>query len=553
MKSIVTCILVLVSASLFAQAETLDPGFGTGGIYKRTDPLPNGLADAIYAAKVLSNGKILLAGAGNTFVSNGYRDFSLIQLNANGTLDSSFGTSGKLYIDFSVAADYVGSDDAVRSVAVQTDGKIVIAGTVATPANAVDSNGQYNRYNIGIARVLPNGKIDSGFGGTGKLRINLSNFIKAKYNENYCYGAVVRNNGKIVLGGYTNTLSTNFIIDYDALQIQLNSNGSFDNTFGKNGVITYPQAGTNEIITSVAQQTDGKVLMAGQVVNIASSSINKTVIIRTLTSGKLDKTYNGTGYNITNTDNQRDNRVAGLALQADGKSVIGVASFGRNSAASKAYLLRYNTNGKLDATFGSGGKVTVDSSATISASSVSVDGDGKIIETTLDFNVYRRNPNGSPDNSFGTNGKATLNIEGSCYASTVQPDKKIIIAGSIFYSLGRLGGGQTEVAARILGTGSALIATDRKADAVGAVAFNQPSVVVFPNPAKDHFAVRLASGGQNIPASIRVTDISGKTLDIITGVKAGDLIIFGSRYPAGTYMVEVIQGENCKTVTVIKQ
>ena len=132
-----------------------------------------------------------------------------------------------------------------------------------------------------------------------------------------------------------------------------------------------------------------------------------------------------------------------VALQPDGKIVVvgGAELIPGNFASRDFAVARYNTDGSLDSTFGNGGKVTSSLGEIDSASSVVVQPDGKIVAggggaLTIDFALVRYNTDGTPDTTFGTDGTVTTDLGGSDYAPAValQPDGRIVAAGSAFFA-----------------------------------------------------------------------------------------------------------------------
>jgi uncharacterized delta-60 repeat protein len=152
---IIVALSVTASAAAGPGAGTLDPQFGTRGAVL-SSLVPGG--DAVDLAEdvvIQPDGKIVLAGIANLFDGQGF-DFALVRLERHGALDPGFGGGGTLRTDFT------GSDgfDVAQGVALQTDGKIVVAGE----AGSFSTGG-----GIGLARYLANGTLDSAFGQGGKV------------------------------------------------------------------------------------------------------------------------------------------------------------------------------------------------------------------------------------------------------------------------------------------------------------------------------------------------------------------------------------------------
>src|SRR5687767_8406673 len=248
----------------------LDPAFGTGGIVQLQQAANS---DAYsFAIKVLSDNKILIAGS--SWVSS--MDFAVLKLNENGTPDGTFGTNGW-------ASTPIGSfRDQVKGMAIQADGKIVVAGNAETGSN----NGIYN---FGVARFNADGTLDNtGFGTNGIINFNIN-------GNDLVSGVVIQADGKIVVGGTSSVASNgNFTA------VRFNSDGTLDNTgFGTNGIASidiagFGVAGSNDLGNAIALQPDGKIIMTGQ--TIASTGGNGHVAtLRLTTAGVLDNTFNPTG------------------------------------------------------------------------------------------------------------------------------------------------------------------------------------------------------------------------------------------------------------------
>jgi len=160
---------------LFAQPGSLDNSFGTGG--KLTTDF--GSSDDLgYSVALQTDGKIVVAGYSGSYPND---DFALVRYNTDGTLDNTFGTGGKLTTDFG------SSDDLGYSVALQTDGKIIVAGR---SNNGLDD--------FGLCRYNTNGTLDNTFGTGGKLTTDFGS------SDDLGYSVALQTDGKIVVTGGSN-------------------------------------------------------------------------------------------------------------------------------------------------------------------------------------------------------------------------------------------------------------------------------------------------------------------------------------------------------------
>jgi uncharacterized delta-60 repeat protein len=375
----------------------LDTTFGTGG--KVTTDFSNA-GDYGYSVAIQTDGKIILGGFARLGTN---RNFALARYNSNGSLDSTFGTDGK------VTTDFANGTDQGYSVAIQTDGKIILGGYVNPGPN------------FGLARYNSNGSLDTTFGIGGKVTTDFAN------GTDEGYSVAIQTDGKIILGG-TVYPGPNFGL------ARYNSDGTLDSTFGTGGKVTTDFANSTDKGYSVSIQTDGKIILGGSALGgsaVISGSTN-FALARYNSDGSLDSTF-GTGGKVNTDFNNSSDEGRSVALQTDGKIILG----GTVYPGPDFGLARYNSNGSLDTTFGVGGKVTTDfANASDYGYSVAIQTDGKIIlggsaniGGTAKFALARYHENGSLDTTFGTGGKVTSNFTGFSYQVAIQTDSKIILGG----------------------------------------------------------------------------------------------------------------------------
>jgi uncharacterized delta-60 repeat protein len=205
--------------------------------------------------------------------------------------------------------------------------------------------------------------------------------------------------------------------------------GDLDTGFGTGGsVFTAP--GTNNTAAGVVVQGDGKLVTAGWA---QVGGVFKFAVERHNEDGSADTSFGTAGTVLTTIGT---GAAAGkVVLQNDGKLVV--AGSATVSGASQFALARYNTNGTLDGTFGTGGVVTTPVGTSDSANAVVVQPDDKIVvagRATVTNHVValaRYNSNGTLDGGFGTGGKLTtvLGTDDGAYALVLQPDDKLVAAG----------------------------------------------------------------------------------------------------------------------------
>jgi uncharacterized delta-60 repeat protein len=400
-------LLFALTASISAAPGDLDPTFGNGGIVITrgfNGNNPNYLSHAL-AMAIQPDGKIVVVGEGNdgpfTFVA---WDFAVVRYNTDGSLDSSFGSNGRVVTHLS------DNYDGAMAVAIQPDGKIVVAGR----CDRTDSNSAVVRYN-------PNGSLDASFNSTG-LVITSGIVVSS---------VAIQADGKIVVAGSSG--NGNFAI------VRYNADGSLDTSFNGSGRGTTPVGGG---ANSVAIQADGKIIAVGQSRNGSSAF----VLVRYNADGSLDTSFNGTGNVITSVGNAGGG-ASDLAIQTDGKIVVAGYSLATSDWRTADFaVVRYNPDGSLDTSFGGTGKIlNPDSDSGDYASSVAIQPNGKIVVAGdsssigsdfsvegSDFALVRLNPNGSLDTSFNGTGTVITSVGNAWdHASSVamQPDGKIVVAG----------------------------------------------------------------------------------------------------------------------------
>ncbi len=391
--------IVLASISLYGQTQsgTLDASFGTGG--KVTTDLAGAVA-------VQADGRLVVAGGASS-------GFALARYNSNGTLDTSFGTGGK------VTTDFGGLYQRATSVALQPDGKILAAG--GTVVNQIND--------FALARYNSNGTLDTSFGTGGKVITDIEG-VSAQ-----AYSVAVQQDGEILVAGQAN-------IDggYNFELVRYNGSGTLDASFGTGGKVTtdfglLDQGFSYAQAYSLALQQDGKIVLAGQAFLGAG---NDFALARYNTNGTLDNSFGTGGKVITDFATSNDGAHS-VSLQPDGKIVA--AGMARNQFA----LARYNAWGTLDTSFGTGGKVTTPiAGLNDQAGQVVLQGDGKIVvagrsyiagpDFTGNFHsaLVRYNSWGTLDAGFGTAGKVTMIFGGDSdgvSSIALQPDGKIVVSG----------------------------------------------------------------------------------------------------------------------------
>ena len=214
--------------------------------------------------------------------------------------------------------------------------------------------------------------------------------------------------------------------------------GDLDTTFGAGKVLT-PIGSGEDTASSVVVQSDGKIVTAGSYFNGSNFDF---AVLRYNSDGTLDTTF-GTGGKAITSIGSGDEKADAVIIQPDGKIIA--AGYYINGTAGDCALVRYNANGTLDTTFGSGGKVTTQTSnSTENIYALAIQSDGRIVAagratngaSLLDFVVLRYNTNGTLDGSFDGDGFRFANFfsgtNDTAQAIAVQTDGKIVVAGSTY-------------------------------------------------------------------------------------------------------------------------
>ncbi len=288
----------------YTASGALDRTFGDGGISR---PDFGGLGWGMAVASQ-ADGKIVVAGQGTR--PGGNFDFVLARYNADGSLDASFDGDGRVFTDF-------GYSDGAYGLAIQPDGKIVAVGN-ARSGSSRDTN------EFGVARYNPDGSLDTTFDGDGKV---LTAFTPL---TDVAVDAVVQPDGKIVVGGYAGFSFTPPHNPRYALA-RYNADGSLDAGFDGDGKV---ESSSGTYTEDLALQGDGKILLAGN------------GITRYNRNGSVDSSFGEGGKALP------DGSVRALLLQSDAK-IIAAQSSGADFG-----LVRLDTRGRGDASFGGGGVVT---------------------------------------------------------------------------------------------------------------------------------------------------------------------------------------------------
>src|SRR5262249_1411043 len=247
-----------------------------------------------------------------------------------------------------------------------------------------------------LARYNADGSLDPGFGAGGKLT---SDFFG---NYDQANGVVIQPDGKILAAGSTGHTASSSSFDFALARY--NPDGSPDAAFGSSGKQTTDFFGNQDAAFGIVIQADGKIVLAGYAHHGDDVSTSDFALARYNPDGTLDQGFGSSGKLATDFFGS-DDVAYRIALQPDGKLVVAVLAFNPGAKSDDFALARYNADGSLDQSFGSGGKQTTDFLGGFDyAAGLGIQQDGKIVlggvaghgsSSTYDFALARYNQDGS--------------------------------------------------------------------------------------------------------------------------------------------------------------
>ena len=336
---------------------SLDATFGGGGT-QTTDV--NGEHDQLSAVALQADGKIVVTGVTD-------HKLALARYTSSGTLDASFANGGIQITDFG------GPWSGGSGVALQTDGRIIVGGSV-------DDGSQVSYM---VARYNTDGSPDGSFGAGGSQLTFM--------NDGGATSLGLQADDKIVVAG---TNGSEFgVVRYDSF-------GNLDNSFSGDGIQT-TAIGTYAYANDLGIQPDGRIVVAGAASTDGSTS--GFALVRYNSFGTLDNTFSGDGVQVTGRVGM-DVWGTALTIQPDSKIVAAGSSSMNDGSGSDFALARYDADGTLDNTFSGDGFQTTDFGSHALANAAAARPDGKITvageafgNSSMDFAVARYNHDGSLD------------------------------------------------------------------------------------------------------------------------------------------------------------
>lgn len=432
----------------YTASGTLDPSFGTGGIVTTT--FDNNFS-SLGSLALQPDGKIVAAGD----VFENTIDFAIARYNIDGSLDTSFNSTGKK------TSDYGGTDGAGSTV-IHPNGKIYVGGNSFDPSN----------HGFRISRYNSDGTPDPSFNGGSVL-------VSFGATDDNLSSIRLQPDGKLLVVGRTNINAPN----YDVELVRLNIDGSLDSSFGTlgNGLVLADYTSLDEAVF-LAIGPDGKILAGGDS-NIDTAPFLLSTCFRFNADGTKDTGFATSGVAVDSVTTVFSG-LSGLLIQSDGRiltpdlesngfepSEVFLRRFNSNGTPDQTFaqngtkdlgqatnaifqpngkllsiyfpdtshitITRYNADGSIDLSFGSNGTAAV-----LTASIVGFQTDGKILlggqvltpNNNTDILLARYNPDGSIDPSFGSGGSVQLNLDSleNLNSISVAPDGKIVLGSTSF-------------------------------------------------------------------------------------------------------------------------
>ena len=400
-----------LEARLCLAAGALDKSFGGDGMVLTKFTGPND--DYATAVVIQDDGKAVVAGRTVGVAGGGGSQFLLVRFNPNGTLDKSFGKNGVAYSNYDFADDTGGFGANATDLALQDNGKIVVAGFFGP--------------NFAAARFNADGAIDKKFADGGVFR------IQAHSTGSSFAGAVaIRSDGRIVLGGQAR-VGEGAESNIDSTLVQLTRRGALDTSFGDGGIVRYDLGfRDDDRIYDLTLDADGKIVVVGEV---GFNDQSRAFLARFNPDGSIDTPFGFDGQANWGTDFVADRASAVLVLDDERIVVTG-------SSGGDLVVRAYEPDGHLDTDFGNEGRITRDlgSSFDAGADVVAEADDGFFVLASKgageypasNFAVLKYSNDGDLDSSFGENGLATGGIDTPVHFSALAltGDGSVVLAGN---------------------------------------------------------------------------------------------------------------------------
>lgn len=501
------------------QPGTLDETFGNGGV-SVYDVTGTGKGDQVHDIMALSDGKILAAGPAQ---NSGNQLFTVVRYNEDGTLDASFGNNG--IVSFNPSGFY---GNFPKEIALANDGSYLIGGYFYNPDGSPATNYLLVKLNI-------DGSFDENFGDNGVIigPSNQSQIFQISTMK-------VNAEGKIIAAGFVNNPDKAAIMKF-------NEDGSVDTSFGNNGVAIY-EGYEISYAEDLCLQEDGKIVIGGMWVG---EGHNIACFARFNANGTLDTSFGNNGVVEIAVGNYYTGQSFTTAIDVDKEgNIVAAGHFwvANEPLQYDIFVTRYDSNGRLDASFGNNGmtivRPTQGASNYISDMMVSADStiyfSGRICiyYTTFDFLVMSLDKNGALNANFAEDGifiyHDPSNLEVDAAAIDITSDNKLVIGGShsdsnYFYDF---------MAVRMY---SDIQGVDAIAD------MDQANFSVYPNPTSDFIGISLTDSETY---AAEVVDMNGRVV-MMAKVNDGSRLDI-SKLNAGNYFLVITNSSERRVARINK-
>lgn len=369
--------------------------------------------DGAQKSILLSDGKLMVFGStfsANNYFTNPDRSPSIIRINPDGTLDSSFDNDGKLILN---------QQGIISEAKVLLDNKIILIAESRFGGNSR------------LIKLNYDGSLDTSFGTNGIATPLLS------LNGLLYRNLLIMEDGKIMISGSYNTSSTSFL-----LLARLNNDGTIDTSFGNNGYVGVLGQnrldGYNYNPQCLEKTNDGKFIIGGSLDNSGDFYLYRTIVCQLNADGTTDNSFDGDGLFTIDFPTNVIDYMYDMKFQNDGK-ILAIVNSNNSLDLRNFGLFRITQNGELDATFGTNGIVMTDVGSSesfglclnLSAANQDIYAAGRSTITTTDFTLLKYNPNGTLNTNFGTNGIITTD-----FYNTNEGIASIEITANSLYAIG---------------------------------------------------------------------------------------------------------------------
>lgn len=376
---------------------TIDTTYGGGdGIVSHS----TGTTLGFYNAVQQSDGKVIAVGISHDG-SHGSVDFALMRFNADGSVDTSFGTNGTVITDMGSGSDYG------INVAIDSQGRIVVGGQHKVAGTEFD---------MAVARYTSSGALDTTFSGDGKAYISIPGATSSNY-----HGLTLQSDDKILIAGDKGQSSGGSL----SAVARLNTDGTLDTTFDTDGIVTTDIGSGSDQAITISVNASGSIAVGGLAYNNNPGGGWDVAVAKYTSTGALDTSFDTDGKLITVVPGWDSSLVeAGIKLFDDGKVLVTGLAEDLGTYDNDFLVARYNANGSLDTSFDGDGIATTNFGFSSDISSAfTIQSDGKIVVgglsgsadwTTWKTAITRLNTDGTQDSTFGkltyTVGDAPLSL-----------------------------------------------------------------------------------------------------------------------------------------------